>query len=45
MTILSCEKVRFGCLDMAQWRLLIGQSLCNAIYWSNMGFSVYWCNR
>jgi hypothetical protein len=29
------------CLDMAQWRSLIGQSLCNAIYWSNMGFSVY----
>jgi hypothetical protein len=23
-------------------RSLIGQSLCNAIYWSNMGFSVYW---
>jgi hypothetical protein len=33
------------CLDMAQWRSLIGQSLCNAIYWSNMGFSVYWCSR
>jgi hypothetical protein len=32
------------CLDMAQLRSLIGQSLCNAIYWSNMGFSVYWCS-
>jgi hypothetical protein len=30
---------------MAQWRSLIGQSLCNAIYWSNIGFSVYWCSR
>jgi hypothetical protein len=28
------------CLDMAQWRSLIGKSLCNAIYWSNMGFSI-----
>jgi hypothetical protein len=33
------------CLDMAQYRSLIGQSLCNAIYWSNMGFSIYWCSR
>jgi hypothetical protein len=22
-----------------------GQSLYNAIYWSNMGFSVYWCSH
>jgi hypothetical protein len=27
------------CLDMAQCRSLIGQSLCNAVYWSNIGFS------
>jgi hypothetical protein len=39
------KNVSCFCLDMAQWRLLIGQSLCNAIYWSNMGFSVYWCSR
>jgi hypothetical protein len=32
-------------LDMAQLRSLIGQSLCNAIYWSNMDFRVYWCSR
>jgi hypothetical protein len=39
------KNVSCFCLDMAQWRSLIGQSLCNAIYWSNMGFSVYWCSR
>jgi hypothetical protein len=39
------KNVSCFCLDMAQLRSLIGQSLCNAIYWSNMGFCVYWCSR
>jgi hypothetical protein len=39
------KNVSCFCLDMAQWQSLIGQSLCNAIYWSNMGFSVYWYSR
>jgi hypothetical protein len=30
------------CLDSDRW---LGQSLCNAIYWTIMGFSVYWCSR
>jgi hypothetical protein len=34
------KSVSCFCLDMAQYRSLIGQSLCNAIYWSNKGFSV-----
>jgi hypothetical protein len=38
------KNVSCFCLDMAEWRSLIGQSLCNVIYWSNMGFSVYWCS-
>jgi hypothetical protein len=37
------KNVSCFCLDMAL--SLIGQSLCNAIYWSNMGFRVYWCSR
>jgi hypothetical protein len=33
----SQSKIISGfCLDMAQYRSLIGQSLCNAIYWSNI---------
>jgi hypothetical protein len=41
------KNVSCFCLDMAQLRSLIGQSLYNAIYWSNMGFtfSVNWCSR
>jgi hypothetical protein len=39
------KNVSCFCLDMAQWRSLIGQSLYNATFWSNMGFSVYWCSR
>jgi hypothetical protein len=39
------KNVSCFCLDMAQWRSLIGQSLCNAIYCSNMGFNVYLCSR
>jgi hypothetical protein len=31
------KNVSCFCLDMAQYRSLNGQSLCNAIYWSNMG--------
>jgi hypothetical protein len=39
------KNVTCFCLDTAQLQSLIGQSLCNAIYWSNMGFRVYWCSR
>jgi hypothetical protein len=45
VTGIRSNNVSCFCLDLAQWRLLIGQSLCNAIYWSNMDFSVYWCSR
>jgi hypothetical protein len=39
------KNVSCFCLDMAQYRSLIGQSLCNAIYWSDLGFSAYWRSR
>jgi succinate-acetate transporter protein len=31
------KNVSCFCLDMTQYRSLIGQLLCTAIYWSNMG--------
>jgi hypothetical protein len=30
----------YGPIAIADW-----STLCNAIYWSNMGFGVYWCSR
>jgi hypothetical protein len=30
----------YGPIAIADWSIIV-----NAIYWSNMGFSVYWCSR